>query len=483
MIFKEISLSNFKGIEKEVSIPLAPITLLFGGNSAGKSTVLQSFLYLYELLVNKNVDPTGSVKQGKNCLLNGFNNLIYKKDLSREMSIRLKLDVSEIILNTYLSESDEQYIESSLAQTDSFILNEPSIDDISIRFVIAHNGKEPFLKSLFIEINDEPLFELRQEENSPNIWMFIEQEYISSLDSIYGDSSISNIILEGVGGKTFVTLTGFKSLIDVLTSSIKVANNDWSTSELYSSNPRVGKIIGEAILSQLICDPINILKKEICKLCHIGPIRKTPIRGYAPNNTPQDWYSGLAGWDRFAYSDDELKNRVNYFFGSSGFNTKYSFKVDGKYSNISVYDNSLDIENEPSELGIGISQVFPFVVAACDSKTKLLSIEQPELHIHPGWQLAISDLLIKAMKDSSDRMFLIETHSEELMLRLLSRVRWNESDERFDSNLVISPESLSVICVYQHEGNPYYQRQHVTLDGDFELDWPEGFFEERYGEV
>ncbi|MCY9844561.1 AAA family ATPase [Vibrio caribbeanicus] len=483
MLFREIKLSNFKGIDEEVSIPLAPITLLFGGNSVGKSTVLQSLLYLYELLVNKDTDPITSVKQGRHCLLNGFENLVHKKDLTREVSIEVKLDISDVILNSYLTESDEQYIESSLDQRDSFVLNEPSVDCVSLRFVIAHNQTEPFLKSLFIKINGEIFSELKQEANSPNIWMFVEPESVELLDEIYGDSSISNIIIEGIGGRSFVNLTGSKSLLDIFDSSLSVANNNWNTSELFSANPRVGKIIGEAILSQLICEPINLLRKELSKLCHIGPIRTTPVRGYAPSKIPQDWYSGLAGWDHFAYSSQQAKDRVNDCFGSAGFNTKYSFKVDGKYNNISVYDHSLNIENEPSELGIGISQVFPFVVAACDRKTKLLSIEQPELHIHPGWQLTVGDILIKAMKDSSDRMFLVETHSEELMLRLLSRVRWDESEEKFDSSLVISPEDLSVVCVYQNEGKPYYQRQHVTLDGDFELDWPEGFFEERYGEV
>ncbi len=41
MPITKITIENFKGIGKRVEIPLRPITLLFGANSAGKCTILQ----------------------------------------------------------------------------------------------------------------------------------------------------------------------------------------------------------------------------------------------------------------------------------------------------------------------------------------------------------------------------------------------------------------------------------------------------------
>ena len=40
-----LELENFKAFGKRARIPFAPITLIFGENSAGKSTILQA-LYL-----------------------------------------------------------------------------------------------------------------------------------------------------------------------------------------------------------------------------------------------------------------------------------------------------------------------------------------------------------------------------------------------------------------------------------------------------
>lgn len=42
MSITAITIENFKGIENPVRIELKPTTLLFGPNSAGKSTIVQA---------------------------------------------------------------------------------------------------------------------------------------------------------------------------------------------------------------------------------------------------------------------------------------------------------------------------------------------------------------------------------------------------------------------------------------------------------
>ena len=49
MAITSITIENFKGIGDAVTIPIRPITLLFGKNSAGKSTVLQALRYLRQI--------------------------------------------------------------------------------------------------------------------------------------------------------------------------------------------------------------------------------------------------------------------------------------------------------------------------------------------------------------------------------------------------------------------------------------------------
>jgi len=57
MSITAITIENFKGIADPISIPIRPITLLFGKNSAGKSTILQALHYLREVLEHRRPDP------------------------------------------------------------------------------------------------------------------------------------------------------------------------------------------------------------------------------------------------------------------------------------------------------------------------------------------------------------------------------------------------------------------------------------------
>lgn len=71
MKISALTIAGFKGIAQQAHIPLAPITLLFGANSTGKSTVLQALLYLYEVIVERNFDPQYSSITGEQLSLIG----------------------------------------------------------------------------------------------------------------------------------------------------------------------------------------------------------------------------------------------------------------------------------------------------------------------------------------------------------------------------------------------------------------------------
>ncbi len=487
MLIKNIKIAGFKGIDSEVSIPLAPITLLFGGNSSGKSTILQAFLYLYESIIHNNCDPVRSSKQGDGCLLNGFQNLVHKKDLHREISIEVELDLENTILDSYLSSTDELLISEYDNRTDktrSFELNEPDIKSASVRFDIAHSESNgAYIKAYSVFIEGKLFAKIVNEKDSPQVWLIVEQDRLEDLNSIYGDETPGQVVAAGIDSWKFVTLDRVDTAMPSIDKGLQISEKNWGHDSTISNNPVVGKIYGEAILSQLIVAPLKVLVNELEHLLHLGPVRTVPSRGYVPNKYPENWYSGTAAWDKFAYSSTDFHAKVNEAFSCAGFDSKYEFILGGEYKNILIRDKELNITHEPAELGIGLSQIFPFIVAIADKKSSFVSVEQPELHIHPGWQLIIGDLLIKAIKEEPRRLFLIETHSEHLMLRLLNRVRLHESEEKLDELIKIKPEDLSVICVYANEGKPYYQQQKVTGDGDFEIEWPEGFFEERYEEL
>ena len=119
---------------------------------------------------------------------------------------------------------------------------------------------------------------------------------------------------------------------------------------------------------------------------------------------------------------------------------------------IALRDFEKGILVAPGDVGVGISQMVPVIVASLRKQDGVLGIEQPELHVHPAIQVGMGDLFIKAATCDQDKLnsgktLLIETHSEHIMLRLLRRVREQTEGEVPPGVLGLTPDDLSVIYV------------------------------------
>jgi hypothetical protein len=130
-----------------------------------------------------------------------------------------------------------------------------------------------------------------------------------------------------------------------------------------------------------------------------------------------------------------------------------------------------------ADVGFGVSQLLPLVVQSLASEKQIITIEQPEVHVHPRLQAEIADLLIEGIQKPRNHQFIVETHSEHLILRLLRRIRETHRGNLPEGHPGLTPDQLSVIYVQRTDSGSQAYRIDIDADGEFLQPWPDDFFE------
>ena len=104
-------------------------------------------------------------------------------------------------------------------------------------------------------------------------------------------------------------------------------------------------------------------------------------------------------------------------------------------------------------------------------------MEQPEIHLHPALQAELGDVFIEAALGERQNTFILETHSEHLILRLMRRMR--ETYLHKDTGLPpITPVDVSVLYVEPDGPRSIVREMPLNELGELVKSWPGGFFEE-----
>jgi len=148
-------------------------------------------------------------------------------------------------------------------------------------------------------------------------------------------------------------------------------------------------------------------------------------------------------------------------------------------ADVRLYDIQKRTPVSHRDVGIGVSQVLPVLVQAYASRQALIAMEQPEIHLHPALQAELGDVFIESALGDQQNRFVLETHSEHLILRILRRIR--ESSRR--SSPAISPDDVCVLYVHPRDTGAQVMEMRISPDGQFLDPWPGGFFPERVREI
>ena len=574
-----ITLQNFKGIKDPVRIELRPITLLFGPNSAGKSTIIQALHYAHEVLERGNTNPDQTLYGGDTIDLGGFQNFVHKHDKSLPITIRIDMDLEKESLPEYYREDDyfifkelggeeipyedmtrgvkNAWVEISVRWSE--LVNRPVVNKYEVgingemlaRLVSSDDGRQisiselnclnplffggkgitkniivhfKLLKIVFegaylgkkadrisrIEAMKEEMEEADDESTDES-----ERTLEEKLGTLY--LALSRLVKNSEGSGIYkpINLPLQKSALPLWGESLHLDPEIWEDEVDWEEVQ--GLLYA---LSSLIVGPGELVRNALRKFIYLGPIRKIPSRNYRPKLSPRpsNWANGQEAWDILCRADEPFLKKVSEWLSrkqhlnigykivrrdyleldttnpiwvnvlqdrllDESLDLKSELKSLPKHSRLFLWDETNEIEVQTEDVGTGISQVIPVVVAGLTAKTGFVAIEEPEAHVHPGVQVSLGDLFIHQIADHPDVIFLLETHSEHLMLRFLRRIRETNENELPPGKQGLTPDQLSIYFCEKGESGIALTSIRVDKDGEFVDKWPKGFFDERLPEI
>jgi hypothetical protein len=492
----KFGVQNFKSFSKLNTIRVAPITLIYGQNSAGKSSITQALRLLLQSF--KNDEPGFKLLLSGEHLELGLPETFFHKgkvdrpikyyfegplgDISPENSASLDLmgfRSKYAKLGVYLSyvylKTSEQIYSVQLDRIDYIFTAENGA--ITSKFALQRVAGKDAIFTIDSDASKRKL--------ANYLWLryrLIEEEKRGRKEVVQGRRKPQKALTK-------------ESIIDFL-STAKFGHYSKLNIPLRLRQPLPeldlsGQETGEKewfIYRQLgrLNRPIH---RILVNFLHIAGLRNSPQRHYGFGTGSE--FVGKSGEHTAAvlYRRTGSMTKMNHWFRL--LDLPYRIDVEsikhplaGEMIIIKLKDTRNGAIVTPSDVGVGISQVLPLLtqgMADQDPKSRrkhgdILSVrcvEQPELHLHPKLQANLADFFIESTKASSNLRWILETHSESLMLRLQRRVRAGEAEA----------SQISVNYVDSSAGGGS-RISELRLDpaGQFMDEWPEGFFEEGFNE-
>lgn len=441
----ELRIQNFKAWRDTGPVRMAPLTVIFGANGAGKSSLGHLLLALKQtarLTDRKRALHLGDLQSDID--LGTFADCLYGHDLKARMSFTLGWRPPEPIR-----------LDNPLKRSESY-----TGERVRLHALLRADARGlPALESFRYELLDKEQVSLRIE---------------------HGIEETSNPFLN-VEPLRLVHAQGRKWGIE-------------RPEKFYRfSDVTLARYQNADALAQLPLEVERLLEG----LIYLGPLRDPPRRTYhwAGDTVPDVGVRGeyaiaalLAATDagrQLNRGHKQRRQRFDAFIAAwlKDLGVIDSFAVrpianDRREHEVVVRTRAQSPEVKLTDVGFGVSQVLPALVQAFYAPPhSTVWMEQPEIHLHPRVQAELADAFISAVQAYENGrprgvQLIIESHSEHLLLRLQRRV----------AEGLLKPDEIAVYFVRDDEEGAALEELKLDIFGEIE-NWPQGFFGDDLGEI
>ncbi len=445
-MLKQLRIQNFKGWKDTGNICLASISLFFGANSSGKSSIGQFLMMLKQTV--ESPDRKAIFFPGSNnsaVQLGSYHEMVYRRDLMNRISFEY-----------------EWKLPSQLKFKDA--LSGTSYTAEQIKFIASVGMEDDHSRMMCVE----------------------QLKYILPLKN----GQRLSVGMERTEGK--------KHQYRVDAEQYPLKRNPgrvWHPGAPVRFYGFPDEVVAYHQNAEFVQD-LNLQHETLFKtLFYLGPLRTKTDRLYSWSGiTPESvGYSGentvaamLASRGRkISLGYKKATKPLEQIVAESlkrmglieGFEVKPISEQRQEYEVKVRTKGSKDWVDLP-DVGFGISQVLPVLVQCFYAPPgSIILMEQPEIHLHPNAQSALADVMIDVInsrENGADRniQLVIETHSEHFLRRLQRRIAEDaipqEKVSAYFANITKTPATLEPL--------------QIDTFGNIQ-NWPENFFGDEMGDI
>lgn len=440
-----LQIQNFKAWQDTGPVRMAPLTVIFGANSAGKSSLGHLMLALKQTVQSTDRRRALHLGDEKSLIdLGTFEDCLYGHDTKIPLGFRLKWKLP-----------------AALGLRDPLSRTTYRGDSLELQACLEADGaRQPLVTRIDYHLSER------------------------GTDTLTVDFSRSP------KGEYSINVSPYKL--------VKTQGRQWpldAPEKFYRlSDASRARFQNAAFLADLALATEDLLNR----FYYLGPLRDHPRRTYQwSGDTPEDVGSKgeltipaiLAADAQNRKLNRGPKQRLQSFqsFIASwlkDLGVIHDFSVKPIASGRKEYEVLIKTgpaapEVKITDVGFGVSQVLPALVLPfyCPPDS-IVWMEQPEIHLHPQVQAELADVFIcavKARENNRERnvQLVVESHSEHFLNRLQRRV----------AEGTLEPEDVAVyFCRKNKSGGTDLEPLQVNIFGDIE-NWPENFFGDEMADL
>lgn len=404
----KVAVENFRCFSSAQEARLAPLTLLVGENSTGKTSFLALIRAIWNTAVlGKFPDFTEAPYH-----LGTFDDIVSNSSNGNKSRNTFRAELSFKTNPSNISLRNKADIQSSVTYAERGGIPFP----ISREFILGPTS---------IKVIDEEKSHIVKCKTPSHEWDF-EPEYsffsqgrpeLFPIGSLRFDFERSNFGLKEAAPPVVPSTAELEALMRLLVS---LNETQHGTGEAYASAP---------------------VRSRPRRTYDLGRPSTDPEGENSPTYLARMQLEDSGAWIEMKQKLESCGGKLGLFdqiqVHSLGRRSGGPFQIEIKkrgYNNERVGRNLIDI-------GYGVSQVLPLLTEILrDNGSQLCLLQQPEVHLHPSAQAGLGTLFTELC--SSDRQFIIETHSDYLINRVRMDVRDRECELRGNDVSILYFESV-----------------------------------------